>query len=329
MGAPQLAVGHHDIYFKSIFHVDDGDWMHYNSVTRKEIKMAQEHICKNCGNIIIPSQHLKRGFVYCDKCNDHFVTDLITPKEDGSGFSKDEQGDILFNRIVYACCIIIGIFLIVYPFVTRAIVKNSGSLLYTFAGMAVIMLAIYFCGGQIDHIKYLSEKRALGRGEKLENERFLSQMITLQDAYALSPEDFEILIQLLFEKLGFEATRTQYTADGGIDLKLQKDGKLELVQCKRYKGTVSVQTIREFYGVMIDNRVSKGYIITTGHFTLPGKRFAEGKGIHLIDGTELAEMLQDNKIENEKIDEFTKQECQHDNEFGDYCSKCGRSLNKN
>jgi restriction system protein len=49
--------------------------------------------------------------------------------------------------------------------------------------------------------------------------------------------------------------------------------------------------VRELLGVMIDKNVTKGYIVTTGHFTISARQFAQGKGIHLIDGPELAEML--------------------------------------
>lgn len=72
---------------------------------------------------------------------------------------------------------------------------------------------------------------------------------------------------------------------------MSEDGKSEIVQCKRYRKQVSVQTVREFFGVMIDEQVNRGYIVTTGHFTLPAIKFAEGKGTHLIDGPELAELL--------------------------------------
>ena len=127
--------------------------------------------------------------------------------------------------------------------------------------------------------------------EKHERSEELGKIRTLQDAYDRTPQEFEGLVQLLFERMGYEARTTQTVGDGGIDLWLHKDGTAEIVQCKKYQGNVSVQVVREFFGVMIDKQVNKGYIITTGHFTLPARTFAEGKSIHLIDGTELAELL--------------------------------------
>lgn len=72
---------------------------------------------------------------------------------------------------------------------------------------------------------------------------------------------------------------------------LYKDGKTEIVQCKRYNSSISVQPVREFFGVMVDKQITKGYIVTTSNFTLPAQKFAQGKGIDLIDGETLAEML--------------------------------------
>lgn len=130
-----------------------------------------------------------------------------------------------------------------------------------------------------------------GEERKREAEAILRQTRTLQDAYSLSPTEFEVLVKLLFEKMGYSAKTTPASGDGGIDLYLTKNNQTELVQCKRYQGNISVQHVREFYGVMVDKRVTRSYIVSTGHFTLPAKNFAAGKGIHLIDGPELADML--------------------------------------
>lgn len=174
--------------------------------------------------------------------------------------------------------------------------------MYTDDGMTVqlllLLIFIFFViigilTAREDEKKEKREQEEAQRAAIEQEERFLRQTRSLQDAYNLNPQEFEELIRLLFQKLGFQAHTTQYVSDGGIDINLLKDGKRQLVQCKRHKGTISVQTVREFFGVMVDQQVEKGYIISTGHFTLPARRFAEGKGIHLIDGPELAEMLDD------------------------------------
>jgi len=130
---------------------------------------------------------------------------------------------------------------------------------------------------------------------------FLQRTRVLQDAYNCSPVEFETLVKLLFERVGYQVQTTPHTGDDGIDLVLQKDNQTELVQCKRFKNNVSVQVIREFYGVMVDCRCAKGYVVTTGHFTAPARDFAAGKGIHLIDGPELADMLVKFDVPDDKL----------------------------
>ncbi len=134
-------------------------------------------------------------------------------------------------------------------------------------------------------------KREADEAKKVDQDRYFAKVRELEDAHRLSPTDFETLVGRLFNSLGYQVATTAATGDGGVDLILTNQGETEIVQCKRYKGNVPVQTVREFYGVMVSRRCSKGYIVTTGHFTTAGKAFAQGKGIQLIDGPELAEML--------------------------------------
>jgi len=81
-------------------------------------------------------------------------------------------------------------------------------------------------------------------------------------------------------------------ADGGIDIKLYKDGTTPLVQCKHYKiWKVLVHIVREFYGIVMAEHAATGYIVTSGRFTKGAHSFAEGRNIHLIDGRDLAEII--------------------------------------
>jgi len=66
-------------------------------------------------------------------------------------------------------------------------------------------------------------------------------------------------------------------------------------QCKRYKGTVSASTVRDFRGAL-EGRADKGLLLTTGRFSKDAQREARRDGakfIDLIDGPELAEKLKE------------------------------------
>jgi restriction system protein len=109
----------------------------------------------------------------------------------------------------------------------------------------------------------------------------------------LSWQDFEFLLSEWFKKEGFSTELTGGGgADGGVDIKLYKDGELYLVQCKHYKAwKVSVKVVRELYGVMAAENAVGGYVITSGKFTRDAIAFAESTNITLVDGDKLEETM--------------------------------------
>ena len=73
-------------------------------------------------------------------------------------------------------------------------------------------------------------------------------------------------------------------ADGGIDLKLFRDGRTTIVQCKHWKTwKVNVKPVRELFGVMTAEGADSAIFITSGGYTSDALKFAEGKPIELID----------------------------------------------
>ncbi|SHG48012.1 restriction system protein [Flavobacterium fluvii] len=115
----------------------------------------------------------------------------------------------------------------------------------------------------------------------------------------IKPDQFERLCQRLLRELGFiNVEVTGRTNDGGIDGKgIFKIGSVlsfhVVFQAKRYQGSVSSSTIRDFRGAM-SGRADKGLILTTGSFTREAKKEAVRDGaipIDLIDGNEFSERL--------------------------------------
>lgn len=127
---------------------------------------------------------------------------------------------------------------------------------------------------------------------------------------------FERLAQRLLRESGFiQVEVTGRSGDGGIDGKgiMRLGGLLSfhvIFQCKRYKGSVRVEQVRDFRGAMV-GRADKGLMITTGNFTKDAVREATRDGapaIDLIDGDQLVDKLkelglgiQTKKIEIEEI----------------------------
>lgn len=97
---------------------------------------------------------------------------------------------------------------------------------------------------------------------------------------SLDNRQFEELIAELLIRRGFEITLTPPSRDGGRDIlaisNTQFGTNLYLVECKRYKhgNPVGVKDVRALYGVVTDERATKGIIVTSSTFTKPAREFA-------------------------------------------------------
>lgn len=120
---------------------------------------------------------------------------------------------------------------------------------------------------------------------------------------AMPPEAFERLAERLLRAAGFIDTKvTVRSGDGGIDgagvYRLSLVSFPVFFQCKRYKGSVGPEKVRDFRGAMA-GRGDKGLLITTGTFTAAAKQEATRDGappIDLIDGEQLCELLKDHRL---------------------------------
>lgn len=125
----------------------------------------------------------------------------------------------------------------------------------------------------------------------------------LSKLQSINPYGFERLCQRLLRKSGFTQVEvTGKSGDGGIDgkgvVRVNLVSFHVLFQCKRYQGSVSAGTVRDFRGAM-QGRADKGLIITTGTFTPDARREATRDGapaIDLIDGQALCQLLKDNRL---------------------------------
>jgi len=125
----------------------------------------------------------------------------------------------------------------------------------------------------------------------------------LQALLSMDPQDFEHLAKRLLRAAGFiNATVMGGAGDGGIDgmgvYRLSLVSFPVYFQCKRYKGSVGPEKVRDFRGAM-QGRGDKGLLITTGNFTAEAKKEATRDGappIDLIDGEQLCDLLKDHRL---------------------------------
>lgn len=115
--------------------------------------------------------------------------------------------------------------------------------------------------------------------------------------YAKSGIPFEEKCLCLLQGMGFTASSTTSTNDGGIDIIAIHSqpilaGKY-IIQCKDWKSKVGVAFVRELYGVVSAENANKGILITSSTFTKGAEEFAQGKPLELIDGEQLERLIKE------------------------------------
>lgn len=145
---------------------------------------------------------------------------------------------------------------------------------------------------------------------------------------SVSPEGFERLAQRILREAGFaNVTVLGKSGDGGIDgvgvYRLSLVSFPVYFQCKRYKGTVTAGTVRDFRGAMA-GRGEKGLLITTGSFTKDAQNEATRDGappVELLDGERLCDLLKEYKLGVEVRQRIEEQVVVHPEFFAEYDDK--------
>jgi len=99
----------------------------------------------------------------------------------------------------------------------------------------------------------------------------------------LSPKSFEEELLNLFKTLGYKIKKTPYVADGGIDGIIEKPNKKIVIQCKKHKKPIGVQTIRDMYGTLMHSEADEGWVISVSGFSSVAYEWVKEKPIKLFD----------------------------------------------
>lgn len=121
-------------------------------------------------------------------------------------------------------------------------------------------------------------------------EQLLGQLAFEDRMKRLTWQEFEQACAVLFERRGYRASLTDEGADDGVDIRLSKDGRSEIVQCKHYpEGQVGAPQVRELLGAREDFGAERAYLLTSGSFTRPAHDLAErNRDLVLWDGHKIS-----------------------------------------
>ncbi len=98
----------------------------------------------------------------------------------------------------------------------------------------------------------------------------------------LDGKQFEKELVGLLKQIGYDATLTPYSGDGGVDIIVREATKRIVVQCKAHRNYISPGVVRELYGTMIHEKADEGWLVTTSGFYSGARAFAHDKPIKLI-----------------------------------------------
>lgn len=116
--------------------------------------------------------------------------------------------------------------------------------------------------------------------------------LSIDQMLRLSPAQFEEYVaQRIFARQGYTVRNTPDSGDGGVDVLLtDRNGRIAVVQCKRYRSTVGEEIVRDLYGTMMHVGADRAFLVTTSAISPAAWRWAAGKPIELIDGARLVQL---------------------------------------
>ncbi len=121
----------------------------------------------------------------------------------------------------------------------------------------------------------------------------LNSQTSIKSIKDLSWKDFELLLAEAYRRKDYAVDENVSAgADGGVDIRLRKDGKKTLVQCKNWRAkSVGVTVVRELYGIVTAEGADSGIVVCSGYYTAEANKFAASTSIHLVDADELVSLI--------------------------------------
>jgi restriction system protein len=112
--------------------------------------------------------------------------------------------------------------------------------------------------------------------------------------HALSAEDFEMLVALIYQRQGYRVSMVAGLSGGrGGDFTLARKAERILVQCKKLSQDhrIPVERVRELQEAMITAGVTRGLYVASCGFSWDARNFAKGKGITVINARTLDALI--------------------------------------
>ena len=139
-------------------------------------------------------------------------------------------------------------------------------------------------------------KRAKNKKAPFGDKEFYASL-SIEKVDIMEGEEFERFLKRLFLYKGYLVSETARTGDFGADLILKKDGRITVVQAKRYSGNVGAKALQEIYSARHHYKADYMMVVTNAHFTKQACVMATEQQIELIDREELIGLISEVKEE--------------------------------
>jgi hypothetical protein len=119
----------------------------------------------------------------------------------------------------------------------------------------------------------------------------------------ISWQDFEILVANRYRRHGWEVAHCQHgphglRAPGDADLRMRRDGKLALVQCRHESVCwLDASTVERFLATTAEQAADFAILITSGKVPEGARQVAEAAGVEIVEGEAVRAMLDDDLLD--------------------------------
>lgn len=152
----------------------------------------------------------------------------------------------------------------------------------------------------------------------------------LQSIHELRDEEFSRLVRMIFTRRAFNITEAPETLQGNIDLVLEKDEQKILVAYRHWREPyIDIETITRLGNCMDENAIDNGIILSAGDYSSETRQLAVGNNILLINGDDLARMLNDLLTDVDHSDPEPEEKDHNLKTYTDpVCPECGSPMIK-
>ncbi|MFV1455484.1 restriction endonuclease [Bacillus mycoides] len=119
---------------------------------------------------------------------------------------------------------------------------------------------------------------------KQERERaYKLRQSSIDEIDQMNGRQFEEYLSSLYQSLGYNTEVTKVSGDFGADLILENNTGKIIVQAKRYKNKVSIQSVQEIVGAKRYYDAAHACVVTNNYFTEPARKLADANDVLLIN----------------------------------------------